>query len=110
MFRATKDVTRNHARVSLLATDWVTSQRVGVRRVWRKRKEGGLSDLKTRVQPKNIVYYTVQTTPLCPIDAIVLHTAGRERICADPGRDWVRKAMGKVDEAKTIKREEEEGK
>lgn len=39
-----------------------------------------------------------------------LHTIGRKRICADPGRDWVRKAVGKVDEARMIKIEEEEGK
>uniref|UniRef100_A0A4W5PZW3 Chemokine interleukin-8-like domain-containing protein n=1 Tax=Hucho hucho TaxID=62062 RepID=A0A4W5PZW3_9TELE len=65
---------------------------------------------QTRVHPNNVVDYTVQTTVLCPIDAIVIHTIRRKRICADPGSDWVRKAVGKVDDAKTIKREEEEGK
>uniref|UniRef100_A0AAZ3QMC3 Chemokine interleukin-8-like domain-containing protein n=1 Tax=Oncorhynchus tshawytscha TaxID=74940 RepID=A0AAZ3QMC3_ONCTS len=65
---------------------------------------------QTRVHPNNVVDYNVQTTVLCPIDAIVLHTIGRKRICADPGRDWVRKAVGTVDEARMIKREEEEGK
>ncbi|CAB1317237.1 unnamed protein product [Coregonus sp. 'balchen'] len=63
-----------------------------------------------RIHPKKVVDYTVQTTALCPIEVIVLHTVKRKRICGDPGSDWVRKAMAKVDEIKTIKREEEEGK
>ncbi|XP_014047280.1 C-C motif chemokine 2 isoform X2 [Salmo salar] len=63
-----------------------------------------------RISPKKVVDYTVQTTALCPIKVIVLHTIERKKICGDPGSDWVRKAMGKVDETKTIKREEEEGK
>ncbi|XP_021444653.2 C-C motif chemokine 2 isoform X2 [Oncorhynchus mykiss] len=62
------------------------------------------------ISPKKVVDYTVQTTALCPIKVIVLHTIERKTICGDPGRDWVRKAMGKVDETKAIKREEEEGK
>ncbi|XP_024246909.1 C-C motif chemokine 2 isoform X2 [Oncorhynchus tshawytscha] len=65
-----------------------------------------------RISPKKVVDYTVQTTALCPIKVIVLHTIERKTICGDPGSDWVRKAMGKVDETKAIKRveEEEEGK
>ncbi|XP_052320164.1 C-C motif chemokine 2-like isoform X1 [Oncorhynchus keta] len=61
-----------------------------------------------RISPKKVVDYTVQTTALCPIDVIVLHTIERKTICGDPRSDWVRKAMGKVDETKAIKREEEE--
>ncbi|XP_055739807.1 C-C motif chemokine 2-like [Salvelinus fontinalis] len=63
-----------------------------------------------RISPKKVVDYTVQTTALCPIKVIELHTIERKTICGDPGSDWVRKAMGKVDETKAIKREEEEGK
>ncbi|KAM9428088.1 C-C motif chemokine 2-like isoform 1-T1 [Salvelinus alpinus] len=63
-----------------------------------------------RISPKKVVDYTVQTTALCPIKVIVLHTIEKKMICGDPGSDWVRKAMGKVDETKAIKREEEEGK
>ncbi|XP_038819877.1 C-C motif chemokine 2-like [Salvelinus namaycush] len=63
-----------------------------------------------RISPKKVVDYTVQTTALCPIKVIVLHTIEKKTICGDPGSDWVRKAMGKVDETKAIKREEEEGK
>uniref|UniRef100_A0A8C7M627 Chemokine interleukin-8-like domain-containing protein n=1 Tax=Oncorhynchus mykiss TaxID=8022 RepID=A0A8C7M627_ONCMY len=55
---------------------------------------------QTRVHPNNVVDYTVQTTVLCPIDAIV--SVHYNNISYT--------AVGKVDEARMIKIEEEEGK
>ncbi|XP_052333370.1 uncharacterized protein LOC118402500 [Oncorhynchus keta] len=118
-------------RLSLMFCTWlcVASWMAGVYANVGPIKSCCLQLSQTRVHPNNVVDYTVQTTVLCSIDAIVsvhynnisytvilhrkdykLHTIGRKRICADPGRDWVRKAVGKVDEARMIKREEEEGK
>ncbi|XP_024292247.1 eotaxin [Oncorhynchus tshawytscha] len=99
-------------RLSLVFCTWlcVASWMAGVYANVGPIKSCCLQLSQTRVHPNNVVDYNVQTTVLCPIDAIVLHTIGRKRICADPGRDWVRKAVGTVDEARMIKREEEEGK
>uniref|UniRef100_A0A8C8EGY8 Chemokine interleukin-8-like domain-containing protein n=1 Tax=Oncorhynchus tshawytscha TaxID=74940 RepID=A0A8C8EGY8_ONCTS len=66
---------------------------------------------QTRVHPNNVVDYNVQTTVLCPIDAIVsVHYNNISYTVILHRRDWVRKAVGTVDEARMIKREEEEGK
>ncbi|XP_036410785.1 C-C motif chemokine 2-like [Megalops cyprinoides] len=54
----------------------------------------------TRVHPKNIVDYKLQTSGLCPVQAVVLQTRKGKVICSEPEKEWVKRAMQKVDKEK----------
>ncbi|KAJ8357031.1 hypothetical protein SKAU_G00198250 [Synaphobranchus kaupii] len=54
----------------------------------------------TRVHPKNIVNYTVQRIGLCPVEAVVFETRKGKKVCSELGRNWVIRAMDKVDKEK----------
>ncbi|KAL0966377.1 hypothetical protein UPYG_G00294550 [Umbra pygmaea] len=64
------------------------------------------STSKPRIE--NIEKYTEQTKRLCSIHAIVLHTKANKKICVDPGKDWVKNVIDKID-AKRIKKDEVKG-
>ncbi|XP_024921816.1 uncharacterized protein LOC112488686 [Cynoglossus semilaevis] len=53
---------------------------------------------KTRVPVENIRNYTIQSSGLCSIGAVVFLTKKGKTICSDPGSLWTKKAMLKVDE------------
>ncbi|KAJ8394983.1 hypothetical protein AAFF_G00039340 [Aldrovandia affinis] len=58
---------------------------------------------ETRLHLKNIVRHIEQKAGLCPVDAIVFLTKKGKKVCADPDRDWVKKAVGKLEERKKSK-------
>ncbi|KAG9340108.1 hypothetical protein JZ751_022033 [Albula glossodonta] len=52
---------------------------------------------ETRPCTENIIRYTVQKVGLCPVDAIVFSTQRGMKVCANPEKVWVKKAMEEVD-------------
>ncbi|XP_036411196.1 eotaxin-like [Megalops cyprinoides] len=64
---------------------------------------------ETRLRLDRIRDYTVQNAGICPVDAIVFRTKRGKRVCSDPERDWVKRAMKTVDTKKEeSKRKKEE--
>ncbi|XP_042575105.1 C-C motif chemokine 21a-like [Cyprinus carpio] len=54
-----------------------------------------------------VLNYRIQTTALCPINAVVIQTVSGKRLCCDPFSDWTKRVMWKVDEAKKKAREQD---
>ncbi|XP_075954212.1 C-C motif chemokine 2-like [Anarhichas minor] len=52
----------------------------------------------TRVHPKRIRNYTIQTDGDCSVKAVVFHGVNGGRICSDPDSDWAKRVILKVDE------------
>ncbi|KAG7457095.1 hypothetical protein MATL_G00242840 [Megalops atlanticus] len=54
----------------------------------------------TKVHPKNIVGYKLQMSGLCPVQAVAFQTRKGKIICSEPEKEWVKRAMQKVDKEK----------
>ncbi|KAG7487441.1 hypothetical protein MATL_G00023350 [Megalops atlanticus] len=50
-----------------------------------------------RLPPDRIKDYTVQKAGVCPVNAIVFLTRTGKLICSDPEKDWVKRAVRRVD-------------
>ncbi|XP_007653177.1 C-C motif chemokine 20 isoform X1 [Cricetulus griseus] len=49
---------------------------------------------KTTIPPRAIVGFTEQLADeACDIDAIIFHTKRKLSVCADPKKDWVKRAL-----------------
>uniref|UniRef100_A0A4W6ENE1 Chemokine interleukin-8-like domain-containing protein n=1 Tax=Lates calcarifer TaxID=8187 RepID=A0A4W6ENE1_LATCA len=53
---------------------------------------------KTIVPLNRIKHYIIQTEGICPRNAVVFLTQSGLRLCADPGSDWAKRAMQKLNE------------
>ncbi|XP_057712868.1 C-C motif chemokine 8-like [Corythoichthys intestinalis] len=51
----------------------------------------------TKVPPKRIKSYAIQSVAACSFKAVVFTTQAHKRICADPDSCWTRQAMIKLD-------------
>ncbi|XP_036451890.1 eotaxin-like [Colossoma macropomum] len=58
------------------------------------------------VRLDNIRDYKWQNKGLCPVMAVVFDTRNGNKLCADPNRDWTKRAMRKVDKDKERKEAE----
>ncbi|KAK9953171.1 hypothetical protein ABG768_017189 [Culter alburnus] len=56
-----------------------------------------------RIPVNRVVDYAVQTAGLCPINAIVLWTTKGKAKCYEPGSEWIKCVMSKVDQKKMSK-------
>ncbi|XP_031439854.1 C-C motif chemokine 12-like isoform X1 [Clupea harengus] len=54
----------------------------------------------TRLQLSKIKHYHMQKVGLCPVDAVVFTTVKDVRVCSDPRRPWVKKAVRYIDSMK----------
>ncbi|XP_047444584.1 monocyte chemotactic protein 1B-like isoform X2 [Mugil cephalus] len=55
---------------------------------------------RTKLHPKQIKNYTIQSEGVCPIKAVVFLTVRGKRVCSNPETPWVKKAILKVDREK----------
>ncbi|KAL6489970.1 hypothetical protein MHYP_G00003150 [Metynnis hypsauchen] len=65
-----------------------------------------LSVSRITVRLDSILDYRWQDKGLCPVTAVVFETRRRNKICADPNRDWTKRAMRKVTKDKERKEAE----
>ncbi|XP_031695062.1 C-C motif chemokine 3-like [Anarrhichthys ocellatus] len=63
----------------------------------------------TRVHPKHIRNYTIQTDGDCSVKAVVFHRMDGRTICSDPNSDWAKRVILKVDEKNNQKALQEKG-
>ncbi|XP_059418742.1 eotaxin-like [Carassius carassius] len=59
----------------------------------------------TKIPVEDIVNYSMQTAPLCPIKAVRFHTKRNKTICSDPNDSWAKKAIKSVDSRKKLTKE-----
>ncbi|XP_030608766.1 lymphotactin-like [Archocentrus centrarchus] len=67
---------------------------------------------KTRIPLERVINYTIQSEDTCRIRAVLIQTRLGKTLCSNPGAEWTKRAIQKVDnETKALqeKRQNEEG-
>ncbi|XP_047444582.1 C-C motif chemokine 20-like [Mugil cephalus] len=57
---------------------------------------------RTKLHPKQIRNYTIQSEGVCPIKAVVFLTVREKIVCSNPETTWVKNAILKVDRKKKV--------
>ncbi|XP_056335247.1 uncharacterized protein LOC130246357 [Danio aesculapii] len=86
----------NQFAVFLISTQWIISGNGEQVNGHERPTDCCFTVSKTRIPAVNIVNYSIQEPPFCPIKAVRFYTKKNKVICSDPNSDWAKTVIHKL--------------